>query len=124
MHSGGSHDGSDECCPQKTGYVTINGQMQGGGSGQCCPSSSSSSTYNHTGGGSDGCCPSSSSSQVWSTTGTNNGGSHGCQPPPEKPGCGDEKNIGISGNSGAHGGQPPKKEERGDCPHDPGQDGN
>src|SRR5205807_9915945 len=58
----------------------------------------------------------------------NNGGSEGnnqCPPPPkEKPGCGNEHNIGISGNSGAHGGQPPKQEERGDCPHMPGVDGN
>ena len=42
----------------------------------------------------------------------------------EKPGCGNEKNIGISGNSGDHGGQPPKEEERGECPHEPGVDGN
>ena len=127
---------------QTTTTTTHNSSDQNGGSegngGQCqpppCPPSGSSGSEKN--GGSENVSTkvdSYSNNKLMSSTTTNTtkdgdqGGSEqnsGCpSPPPEKPGCGNEQNIGISGNSGAHGGQPPKSEERGDCPHDPGVDG-
>lgn len=38
-----------------------------------------------------------------------------------KPGCGPDKTDGYAGESGRHTGQPPKDQDRGDCPHPPGQ---
>jgi opacity protein-like surface antigen len=39
-----------------------------------------------------------------------------------KPGCGPDKTDGYAGASGRHVGQPPKDQNRGDCPHPPGQE--
>lgn len=114
------------------------GSEQNGGGGQCNPCPPSGSTGSEQNGGSENVqtkVDTYSNNKMVSTTTTNttkdgdtsgsetNGGSGCPSPPPEKPGCGNEQNIGISGASGAHGGQPPKLEERGSCPHTPGVDG-
>jgi hypothetical protein len=116
------------------------GTESNGGGGQCTPCPPTTSSGSEQNGGSENVqtkVDNYSNGKMLSTTTSNttkdgdssgsetNGGSGGCPPPPvEKPGCGNEQNIGISGASGAHGGQPPKQEERGQCPHQPGVDGN
>jgi hypothetical protein len=123
-----------------TSHNESGGSEQNGGGGQCTPCPPSTSSGSEQNGGSENVqtkVDNYSNGKMVSTTTSNttkdgdtsgsetNGGSGGCPPPPvEKPGCGNEQNIGISGASGAHGGQPPKLEERGSCPHTPGVDGN
>jgi hypothetical protein len=118
---------------------TNGGSESNGGNGQCTPCPPSTGSGSEKNGGSENVktetdtyvngkmttANTSNTTKDGDSGGSEQNGGQGCpSPPPEKPGCGNEQNMGISGNSGDHGGQPPKQEERGQCPKDPGVDGN